>query len=214
MPRENDLEGVQDQDGKHGGQKGMPKPEPGPTTRREPRRDHAAPDQSCVMSADRSSRGTRSVLSKSAERIRSGDESGKSAHCGSGSASRSNRMLRSRLDCRSFRSPNAGRQYAAGNPCEPTGLAASQPNARRARYRYRHQNSTKLRLPPIEPFRTSSLACRPSCSLAYFQPRRVRPRSISGRAIRSIKVAVVRLKRQPPLPLYRPFEPDPHVCLD
>jgi hypothetical protein len=26
MPRENDLEGVQDQGGKHGGQKGMPKP--------------------------------------------------------------------------------------------------------------------------------------------------------------------------------------------
>jgi hypothetical protein len=25
MPRENDLEGVQDQGGKHGGQKGMPK---------------------------------------------------------------------------------------------------------------------------------------------------------------------------------------------
>lgn len=30
MPKENDLEGVQDQGGKHGGQKGMPKPEPGP----------------------------------------------------------------------------------------------------------------------------------------------------------------------------------------
>ena len=30
MPRENDLEGVQDQGGKHGGQKGMPKPEPRP----------------------------------------------------------------------------------------------------------------------------------------------------------------------------------------
>ena len=28
MPRENDLEGAQDQGGKHGGQKGMPKPEP------------------------------------------------------------------------------------------------------------------------------------------------------------------------------------------
>jgi hypothetical protein len=27
MPRENDLEGVQDQGGKHGGQKGMPTPE-------------------------------------------------------------------------------------------------------------------------------------------------------------------------------------------
>lgn len=31
MPRENDLEGVQDQGGKHGGQKGTPKPEPRPT---------------------------------------------------------------------------------------------------------------------------------------------------------------------------------------
>jgi hypothetical protein len=30
MPKENDLEGVQDQGGKHGGQKGMPKPEPLP----------------------------------------------------------------------------------------------------------------------------------------------------------------------------------------
>jgi hypothetical protein len=30
MPRENDLEGMQDQGGKHGGQKGMPKPEPRP----------------------------------------------------------------------------------------------------------------------------------------------------------------------------------------
>ena len=30
MPKENDLEGVQDQGGKHGGQKGMPKPEPKP----------------------------------------------------------------------------------------------------------------------------------------------------------------------------------------
>ena len=30
MPQENDLEGVQDQGGKHGGQKGMPKPEPKP----------------------------------------------------------------------------------------------------------------------------------------------------------------------------------------
>ena len=30
MPRENDLEGPQDMGGKHGGQKGMPKPEPRP----------------------------------------------------------------------------------------------------------------------------------------------------------------------------------------
>jgi hypothetical protein len=31
MPKENDLEGAQDQGGKHGGQKGMPRPEPRPT---------------------------------------------------------------------------------------------------------------------------------------------------------------------------------------
>ncbi len=30
MPKENDLEGPQDQGGKHGGQKGMPKPAPKP----------------------------------------------------------------------------------------------------------------------------------------------------------------------------------------
>jgi hypothetical protein len=33
MPRENDLEGVQDQGGKHGGQKGVPEPEPKPPHR-------------------------------------------------------------------------------------------------------------------------------------------------------------------------------------
>jgi hypothetical protein len=31
MPKENDLEGPQDQGGKHGGQKGMPKPAPLPS---------------------------------------------------------------------------------------------------------------------------------------------------------------------------------------
>ena len=41
MPRENDLEGVQDQGGKHGGQKGMPKPEPRPATRPDPGGGHA-----------------------------------------------------------------------------------------------------------------------------------------------------------------------------
>ena len=30
MPKENDLEGVQDQGGKHGGQAGMPPPQPAP----------------------------------------------------------------------------------------------------------------------------------------------------------------------------------------
>jgi hypothetical protein len=40
MPKENDLEGQQDQGGKHGGQKGMPKPEPRPQTKTEiPGRD-------------------------------------------------------------------------------------------------------------------------------------------------------------------------------
>ena len=47
MPRENDLEGAQDQVGKHGGQKGMPEPESRRTTRREPGRGHA-PDQGIV----------------------------------------------------------------------------------------------------------------------------------------------------------------------
>jgi hypothetical protein len=51
MPRENDLEGVQDQGGKHGGQKGMPKLEPKPphgpdedtpaTRKQQPRQDKA-----------------------------------------------------------------------------------------------------------------------------------------------------------------------------
>jgi hypothetical protein len=35
MPKENDLEGPQDQGGKHGGQKGVPKPEPRPAPGRE-----------------------------------------------------------------------------------------------------------------------------------------------------------------------------------
>ncbi len=47
MRRENDLEGVQDQGGKLGGQKGMPKPEPRPATRPDPGRGDA-PDQGIV----------------------------------------------------------------------------------------------------------------------------------------------------------------------
>ena len=35
MPKENDLEGAQDQGGKHGGQKGMPRPEPRPNRSRD-----------------------------------------------------------------------------------------------------------------------------------------------------------------------------------
>jgi hypothetical protein len=45
MPKENDLEGPQDQGGKHGGQKGMPKPEPAPKPATEiPGRDRAGLD--------------------------------------------------------------------------------------------------------------------------------------------------------------------------
>jgi hypothetical protein len=47
MPKENDLEGMQDQGGKHGGQKGMPKPEPKPPTSSEPKPGDA-PDQGIV----------------------------------------------------------------------------------------------------------------------------------------------------------------------
>jgi hypothetical protein len=47
MPKENDLEGAQDQGGKHGGQKGMPKPEPKPPTSFEPK-PSVAPDQGIV----------------------------------------------------------------------------------------------------------------------------------------------------------------------
>src|SRR2546421_951031 len=77
VPRENDLEGAQDQGGKHGGQKGMPKPEPRPATRPDRVGGMLRMKASCAMSEGRSSRGTRSGLSKSAERIPSGDESGK-----------------------------------------------------------------------------------------------------------------------------------------
>jgi len=51
MPKENDLEGAQDQGGKHGGQKGMPNPNrvhPG-----------AMIKASYVTSADRNSRATK-----------------------------------------------------------------------------------------------------------------------------------------------------------
>jgi len=47
MPQENDLEGVQDQGGKHGGQKGMPKPQPRPATAPDAERGDA-PDQGIV----------------------------------------------------------------------------------------------------------------------------------------------------------------------
>ncbi len=60
------------------------------------------------------------------------------------------------------------------SPCEATGLCPGAANVGRARRSYRSQNSTKQRIPRLEPLRTLSLACRPGCSLAYFQPCRVR----------------------------------------
>ena len=86
---------------------------------------------SCATSGDRSGRGTWSGLGKSAEQIRSNDES-------------SDRPL-----------PRRGQHYAAHGIVTET-------------------NSAKLVNRPIEPFRKVSLACRPGCSLAYFQPCRVR----------------------------------------
>jgi hypothetical protein len=59
MPRENDLEGAQDQGGKHGGQKGMPKPEPRPATRPDRGRGDAS-DQGIV----RDERGQEQPLDK------------------------------------------------------------------------------------------------------------------------------------------------------
>jgi hypothetical protein len=43
MPKENDLEGAQDQGGKHGGRAGVPKPTPRPT---KTQRDHDTPKTS------------------------------------------------------------------------------------------------------------------------------------------------------------------------
>ena len=56
MPKENDLEGAQDQGGKHGGQQGMAKLEPRPPG--------AMIKASCATSADRNSRATKRVRSK------------------------------------------------------------------------------------------------------------------------------------------------------
>ena len=64
-----------------------------------------------------------------------------------------------------------------------TGLCPGAANVRRARHRCRNQNRTKRtkqRIPQLEPFRTISLACRLGCSLAYFQPCRVRPGQFPG----------------------------------
>jgi hypothetical protein len=45
MPKENDLEGDQDQGGKHGGQAGMPSPEPAPNKKlRKAQEDRNGPE--------------------------------------------------------------------------------------------------------------------------------------------------------------------------
>ncbi len=68
---------------------------------------------SFAMSGDRSSRGTRSGLSKSAERIRSGDESG-NRRVAIRHERREATPIGSRLDCRRFRSFNGGWRHTAG----------------------------------------------------------------------------------------------------
>jgi hypothetical protein len=45
MPKENDLEGRQDMGGKHGGQAGMPKPEPDPSAQQGIVRDQKGEEQ-------------------------------------------------------------------------------------------------------------------------------------------------------------------------
>src|ERR1700687_932354 len=44
----------------------------------------------------------------------------------------------------------------------------------------RSRCSNKVQIVPVEPVQAVSLACRPSCSLAYFQPRRVRAGQFPG----------------------------------
>jgi len=46
MPKENDLEGAQDQGGKHGGQAGVPRPQQAPKEVREGQRKPASEKQS------------------------------------------------------------------------------------------------------------------------------------------------------------------------
>jgi len=136
---------------------------------------------SCSMSGDRSSRGTGSGLSKWAEPIRSGDESGNTARCDSPRASRSNpHWLTSRPDCRRFRSFNGAWRHAAGKSMrgdrplpwrsQRWPRTASLPKPKQ------HQTANSR----LGPHRTDSLACRQGCSLAYFQPCRVRPGRFPG----------------------------------
>jgi hypothetical protein len=64
MPQENDLEGVQDQGGKHGGQKACRSLSPGLQLGVSRGAAMLPIKASCAMSGDRSSRATRSGLSK------------------------------------------------------------------------------------------------------------------------------------------------------
>jgi hypothetical protein len=64
MPRENNLEGVQDRGGKHGGQKGMPKPEPRPQRHardqgivRDERGQEQPPDKARAQQVSRQDKG-------------------------------------------------------------------------------------------------------------------------------------------------------------
>ena len=52
MPKENDLQGQQDQGGKHGDQKGMPRPEPRPGASKDQGivRDKRGQEQPCALS--------------------------------------------------------------------------------------------------------------------------------------------------------------------
>jgi hypothetical protein len=59
MPKENDLEGQQDQGGKHGGQKDMPRPEPLPDSWPGPKTEipgRSRPGQQPGTSPDQGSR--------------------------------------------------------------------------------------------------------------------------------------------------------------
>ncbi len=104
---------------------------------------------SCAMSEGRSSRGTRSGLSKSAERIPSGDESGK-PRVAIRHERREATPIGRRLDCRRFRSFNGGWPHAAGKSMRVTSLFPGAAKVGRARHRYRNQNSAKLRISPIK----------------------------------------------------------------
>ncbi len=121
MPRKNDLEGEQDQGGKHGGQKGMPKPEPRPTTRREPGREGAPDDE----------------MSLAIPRVAIHYERREAAPIG----------RRADWIVVAFAPSIAVGGTPRANPCEATGLCPGAANVGRARHRYRNQNSTRQQIP-------------------------------------------------------------------